>query len=82
MLRFRSAPSRAPRFAAAPGQVQRPAIPRGACLRPHSAAPRRCPYVRLAFAHPPAEALEEGVRRLGAVLRQAQAERQQQHAGA
>lgn len=45
------------------------------------AAARRCPYVRLAFSHPPAESLEEGVRRLGAVLRQAQAERQQQAGG-
>ena len=38
----------------------------------------RCPYLRLSFATPPPEELEEGVRRLAAVLRRLRQGREQQ----
>lgn len=37
---------------------------------------RRCPFVRVSFSHLPPEELEEGMRRLGAVLHSLQQQRQ------
>lgn len=43
----------------------------GRLCHPRAADPAfKCPYVRIAFAHPPAEQLKEGVRRLASVLRE------------
>jgi DNA-binding transcriptional MocR family regulator len=56
-------------------------MPVGAWLALHLHVCRRCPYLRLSFANPPPEELEEGVRRLAAVLRRLQQQRQVQEGG-
>ena len=56
-------------------------MPVGVWLALHLHVCRRCPYLRLSFANPPPEELEEGVRRLAAVLRRLQQQRQVQEGG-
>ncbi|PSC75895.1 B Chain Kynurenine Aminotransferase Ii Inhibitor [Micractinium conductrix] len=51
-------------------QAERVVCVAGRICHPRAADPAfRCPYLRLSFSHPPAERLEEGVRRVGVALR-------------